>query len=602
MKMQNKNKKPKRGLTRETFFEGLRIIGKYLRPHKKILIFLITLGLIDATAQAFVPLIVGKIFDAIIAIAKNHFISLMPIFTLIAIWFLLQLSSNTINWRTSFNNERIGTILESEYIAKGFGKLFEMPLSFHAIRKKGGIVDRILRAAGWMESIVSRVFLNLLPNFLSIFVALLITALINWKLMLVLAAAILIYSVILWKAVPSLAKIQRKMYRAYNLAYGNAYDALDNIREIKQAATEKSEQKKIYKAFVDRAAVFWLNLTSIFQKINFSQRILITLTQLSIFVLSIFFVKNGTLTPGQLVAFNGYAAMILRPFVVLGQNWQIIQNGLVAIVRAEKIIGLPGENYEPKNAIIPNKLKGEIAFNNIYFSYKNNEPILKGTSFNVRGGEKIAIVGESGVGKTTIIDLLLGFYFPQEGKILVDGIDIKRMNLTQYRSRIGVVPQELTLFNDTIENNIRYGNLDKSRKEMIEAAKEAHAHEFIESFPRKYKQIVGWRGIKLSIGQKQRIALARAFLRNPDILILDEPTSALDAQSENLIKISLRKLMAGRTTFIIAHRLSTVREVDTILVLKDGKIIEQGKHDELIKIKDGVYRKLHELQTGFSSS
>ena len=183
----------------------------------------------------------------------------------------------------------------------------------------------------------------------------------------------------------------------------------------------------------------------------------------------------------------------------------------------------------------------------------------------------------------------------------MDGIDIKKMNLRNYRSRIGIVPQEPTLFNDTIEANIRYGNPGKTDEEMVAACREAYAQEFIEAFPKKYKTVVGWRGVKLSIGQKQRIALARAFLRGPDILVLDEPTSALDAKSEHLIKASLEKLMAGRTTFIIAHRLSTVREVDLILVLKDGAIVEQGTHDALVKAPNGIYHGLYEMQTGFAS-
>jgi ABC-type multidrug transport system fused ATPase/permease subunit len=311
-------------------------------------------------------------------------------------------------------------------------------------------------------------------------------------------------------------------------------------------------------------------------------------------------VRDGTLTPGGLVAFNGYAAMILGPFVLLGQQWQTIQNGLVAIVRADKLLATPVENYTPTGGISPKKLQGDVEFQNVRFSYRSNAETLKGISFHARAGQKIALVGESGVGKTTIIDLLSGFYFPKKGRVIVDGVDIKKMNLRTYRSRIGIVPQEPTLFNDTIEANIRYGNPGKSHEEMVAACKDAYAYDFIETFPKKYKTIVGWRGVKLSIGQKQRIALARAFLRGPDILVLDEPTSALDAKSENLIKASLQKLMAGRTTFIIAHRLSTVREVDLILVLKDGSIVEAGNHAELMRLPNGVYRGLYEMQTGFA--
>ncbi len=272
----------------------------------------------------------------------------------------------------------------------------------------------------------------------------------------------------------------------------------------------------------------------------------------------------------------------------------------MALVRADKLLAQPVEKYTPTGGVSPKKINGDVVFNNVRFSYKSSGETLKGISFHALPGQKIALVGESGVGKTTIIDLLSGFYFPQRGKILIDGVDIKRMNLREYRSRIGTVPQEPTLFNDTIEANIRYGNPGKSYDEMVAACRDAYAREFIEAFPKKYKTIVGWRGVKLSIGKKQRVALARAFLRAPDILVLDEPTSALDAHSEHLIKASFEKLMRGRTTFIIAHRLSTVREADLILVLKNGAIVEQGNHAALMKLPGGVYRSLYEMQTGFA--
>lgn len=587
-------------LNRETFFGGAKVVFRTLRPYKTTLILLVVFGLLNAGAQAFVPLISGKIFDAIVAVAERAATPLMPLFILIGIWLLLQLASNVISWWTGFHNDRLSTLASAEYTAWGFGKLFEMPLSFHAAQKQGDVSDRISRAANWLDNIIGNVLLTLLPNFLSIVIALVITFFINEMLMLVLVVAIVIYAIILWQAVPRLSELQKKMHRAYNRAYGDAYDAMGNVREIKQAATEKQEQKKIYRNFIDRAAQFWVDMNTIFSRLTFFQKLVVTLTQLSIFIISIFYVRSGALTPGGLVAFNGYAAMILGPFVILGQNWQTIQNGFVALVRAEKIINTPTEVYEPKQGVTPKKLRGDVAFENVWFAYKEGNAILKGISFHVQPGEKVALVGESGMGKTTIIDLVSGFYFPQKGRVIVDGTNIKKMDLTAYRSRIGVVPQEPALFNDTAEANIRYGNPDKSRGELVAAAKEAHAHVFIEEFPKKYKQLVGWRGIKLSIGQKQRIALARAFLRSPDILVLDEPTSALDARSEQLIKKSLRKLMEGRTTFIIAHRLSTVREADRILVLNDGVIAEQGSHEQLMKMPNGIYRSLYGLQTGFA--
>jgi ABC-type multidrug transport system fused ATPase/permease subunit len=588
------------GINRDIFFSGSGIIAKHLRPYKKMLLWLSIFGLLNATAQAFVPLVSGKIFDAIIKISQDPAAILMPFIDLLLAWTALNIASNIISWWTGFQNDKLSTVLNAEYTAEGFARLFEMPLSFHTTQKQGDTSDRITRAANWMDQIVSNVLLSLLPNFLSIGVALIITYFINWQLMLVLLGAIAIYALILWSAVPQLSGLQKRMHRAWNRAYGDAHDALGNIREIKQAATEKQERKKIRRNFIDRAAQFWVDLNTIFARLTFAQKMLVSLTQLSIFIISIFFVRNGTLTPGGLVAFNGYAAMILGPFVQLGQQWQVIQNGFVAIVRADKMLAMPIEKYTPAGGVSLNKIEGDVEFQDVRFAYKSNGETLKGISFHARAGQKIALVGESGVGKTTIIDLLSGFYFPQKGKILIDGNDIKKMNLKDYRSRVGIVPQEPTLFNDTIEANIRYGNPGKSQEEMVAACKNAYAQEFIEGFPKKYKTVVGWRGVKLSIGQKQRIALARAFLRSPDILVLDEPTSALDAKSEHLIKESLEKLMAGRTTFIIAHRLSTVREVDLILVLRNGEIVEQGNHAELMHVSSGVYRGLYEMQTGFA--
>lgn len=589
----------KSGINRDTFFSGTAIIARQLRPYKKMLLWLSIFGLINATALAFVPLISGKIFDAIIKISQDPKALLMPFIDLLIIWAILNIASNAISWWTGFHNDKLSTVMLAEYTAEGFSRLFEMPLGFHTMQKQGDTSDRINRAANWLDQIVSNVLLSLLPSFLSIFVALIITYFINWQLTIVLIAAIIIYAGILWSAVPRLSSLQKRMHRAWNRAYGDAHDALGNIREIKQAATEKQERKKIRRNYIDRAAQFWVDLNTIFARLTFAQKMLVSLTQLAIFIISIFFVRNGTLTPGGLVAFNGYAAMILGPFVLLGQQWQTIQNGLVALVRADKLLSQPIEKYTPAGGVSPKKIRGEVVFENVRFAYKSSGETLKGISFHVAAGQKIALVGESGVGKTTIIDLLSGFYFPQKGHIFIDGVDIKKMNLRDYRSHIGTVPQEPTLFNDTIEANIRYGNLGKSYDEMVAACRDAYAQEFIEAFPRKYKTIVGWRGVKLSIGQKQRIALARAFLRNPDILVLDEPTSALDAKSEHLIKTSFEKLMRGRTTFIIAHRLSTVREVDLILVLKNGEIVEQGNHATLMKIKGGVYRDLYEMQTGF---
>jgi len=280
-------------------------------------------------------------------------------------------------------------------------------------------------------------------------------------------------------------------------------------------------------------------------------------------------------------------------------NWQNIQNGLVRIEQAEKILAMPTEVYSPVNASPLVEIKGDIEFRNVHFNYsKKDGDVLKDVSLKIKAGEVVALVGESGAGKSTLIDLISGYYFAQKGKVLIDGVDIKKINLNVLRENIAIVPQEVSLFNDTIKTNIKYGSFNASDEDVQKAAEGAYADMFIQKFPKKYKQIVGERGIKLSVGQKQRVAIARAILRDPNILILDEPTSALDPRVERFISDSLKELMKDRTTFIIAHRLSTVRDADRILVFDEGKIVEEGKHEELMNIENGIYRKLYSLHVG----
>jgi subfamily B ATP-binding cassette protein MsbA len=285
--------------------------------------------------------------------------------------------------------------------------------------------------------------------------------------------------------------------------------------------------------------------------------------------------------------------------VTLGYNWQVIQNGITAAARVEEIFDRPEENYVPEDAVSLGAIKGRVVFENVSFGYGENQlEILRSINLEINPGQVVALVGESGVGKSTTISLVSGYYFPTKGKVYVDDVDTRNLNLTVLREHIGVVPQEVALFNDTLLANIRYGTFNATDEEVVQAAKEAHMEDYVSGFPQKYDTVVGERGIKLSVGQKQRVAIARAILRNPSILILDEPTSALDAQTEKIVTGTLEKLMRGKTTFIIAHRLSTVRRADVVLVFEKGSIVERGTHNELAQKEGGVYRRLYEYQIG----
>jgi ABC-type multidrug transport system fused ATPase/permease subunit len=335
-------------------------------------------------------------------------------------------------------------------------------------------------------------------------------------------------------------------------------------------------------------------------RIRFTQRTFVIVTQLGVFLGSVYFVSTGSMSVGDLVALNGYTALVFGPLAQLANNWNTIQNGLTTIHDVQEILSTGPEAYDRPSGITPPQWDGAVVFDRVTFAYPDatDRTVLDDVSFIIKDGQTVAFVGESGVGKSTVTELIGGYYYPTEGEVLVSGVKTTEVPLRALREHIAVVPQEPALFNDTVLNNIRFGREQASDEEVIAAAKQAFAHEFIESFPEKYQQVVGERGVRLSVGQKQRIAIARAILRDPRILILDEPTSALDAKTEAYIAESLKALMKGRTTIVIAHRLSTVRSADNIIVFEQGKVVEQGTHAELLERTAGVYRTLHEHQVG----
>lgn len=303
----------------------------------------------------------------------------------------------------------------------------------------------------------------------------------------------------------------------------------------------------------------------------------------------------GVLTSGELVAFLVYAVNLSNPIKRISRVYGNIQRALAAAQRVFDVLDTEPEIKNAPDAVDLPKIKGDVTFHNVFFEYKPGEPALTDISLAAKHGQMVAIVGPSGAGKTTIANLIPRFYDPKEGYVSVDGVDIKTVTLQSLRRHIGVVPQETMLFNGTVYENILYGDLDASEEAVFAAARAANAHQFITEMPQGYQTQIGERGTKLSGGQRQRIAIARAILKNPRVLILDEATSALDTESEALVQEALDKLMVGRTSFVIAHRLSTVLRADVILVMDKGRIVERGSHAELIRT-GGLYSKLYKVQ------
>ena len=305
-------------------------------------------------------------------------------------------------------------------------------------------------------------------------------------------------------------------------------------------------------------------------------------------------VIKGQSTPGTFFSFLTALLMLYEPIKHLSGVNNTIQQGMAAAVRVFEILDLKEEIQDPKGAQVITGIRQGIVFKKVSFGY-GNDWVLRDINLEVKAGEIVAIVGTSGGGKTTLVNLIPRFYEASEGEILIDGRSIKEITLASLRRQIGMVSQQTILFNDTVRNNIAYGSPDKTEEDIIRAAQAAYAYDFIQRLPEKMETLIGEQGVRLSGGERQRISIARALLKDAPILILDEATSSLDSDSEAEVQRALENLMKGRTTFIIAHRFSTIRNVDRILVLSQGRIVEEGDHDRLMEL-DGEYKRLYEIQ------
>jgi ATP-binding cassette subfamily B protein len=593
------NKKPRE---QTNIRRGLRAILRHAVSFRPLLTWLVLLGFVSAVANGVVPYATGRFFDALIDVSHHAQTAMragLPAWGLfLLVWVIVQLVANNIDWLKDRMKRRAGTGIWFNIQAEGFIQMFKLPLSYHKNVHTNGEIQKI-NMASWQISTVVEQLADTGPQLLSVAIGLGLAASISLPLASIMLVGVALYVIALVWILKPIALIDEERHRIWNQGWNDAAASVQQIESVKQSAAEEHEIRKVRDSLVGRAAGLSLKIENSWNNIEFAQRSVVFLTQLAIFMLSVRFVMAGEITVGQLVALNGYSLMFFGPFAQLGNNWKNIQNGITSAAQLEDIFDEKTEAYQPAGAVRLDKVRGRIALRGVHFRYSPHQPeILTGIDLDIAPGQVVALVGESGVGKSTSIQLISGYYFPTSGSVEIDGTDTRRLDLTALRRQIGVVPQEVALFNDSILMNIKYGTFGASDSDVKRVAKEAHLEEFIAGLPEGYETLVGERGVKLSVGQKQRVAIARAMLRDPAILILDEPTSALDAETERIITGSLEKLMKGRTTFIIAHRLSTVRKADTILVFQKGQIVEKGTHNELIAKEGGVYRKLYEYQIG----
>ncbi len=476
-----------------------------------------------------------------------------------------------------------------------FEHMHRLSLRFHLARRTGGLSRVIERGTKGIETIVRFTMLNTAPTVVEfVIVGAIFTVMFGVSYLGVLVVTIWLYLWFTIKASNWRITIRRDMNESDTDANSKAVDSLLNFETVKYFANEQMEARR-FDASMARYERSAIRIWSSLGVLNFGQAVIFYAGVTVVGVMAVLGVLNGTLTLGDFVLLNTFLMQIYRPLNMIGFVYREIRQGLTDIEEMFKLLDKEPE-VQDKPGARPVDIQGPvIRFENVRFHYDAERPILKGVSFEIPAGKTIAVVGPSGAGKSTISRLLYRFYDVIGGSITIDGQDLRDVSQASLRAAIGMVPQDTVLFNDTIAYNIRYGRPDASEAEVRHAAELAQIGGFIESLPRGFDTPVGERGLKLSGGEKQRVAIARTILKGPPILILDEATSALDTKTEQDIQSALDAVAADRTTLVIAHRLSTVINADEIIVLRDGEIAERGTHRELLA-RDGLYAQMWNRQ------
>lgn len=572
---------------------GIQLMVRHIQTEERQIKRVFAVTLFGSILGAFVPLIYGEV----IRMAGDKVSSVEYILLFVLMWMMID---QIRNWTTRYSDRQgVYTSWNVDYklFMGSLAHLIRLPMSYLSEQRLGKIVQRMERGADSLGRMIRDVLFSLVPHFLSLVFSFALMFWIQWQLGVLVLVTVVLYTVAMTSSNKKIVALNRENRKKWEAAWGHMWDVAGNIKAVKANTNEEFEIRRIEANF-DKCYSNEKKAQDLRNKIQTYEHFIFGGGSVLTIALGALMLRWGMIDAGGLFSFLGYIQLAYTPFSRLAHNWRFVLETLVIEERVAKFLDEKEEDYESGEEI---QITGDIEFRNVTFRYgESGNEIFREVSLTVKEGETVAIVGESGVGKTTLIDLISRYYEPTEGAITIGGIDIRAWKRESLRSQIAIVPQDVSLFNDTIKLNIAYGDILKISDDAVieDAAKASYAHNFItgKRFIDGYNQVVGERGIKLSAGQKQRVAIARAILRDPKILILDEATSALDSESEQYVQQALEVLIKSRTTFIIAHRLCTIKKADKIVVMHDGGVAEVGKHDELMA-KGGIYKKLVDLQS-----
>ena len=566
-----------------------RKILKYARPYTKSLVFAFICLTLTSLVNLVLPLIVRNMINAVVILKDSQILDGLA-WDLFFIIILQAVFAVTHNYVFGFVGHRMTTDFRIEF----FSHIQSLSLRFFQERRVGEILSRMNNDISVIQNALVSIPVALLRQSITLIGAMAIILYLNWKLtglILLILPPLMIFARVFGKRLRLFSeKLQDQVAQAVVVLE----EVASSIKIVKSFTRENYERER-FKKEIETAferAVDKLKISSFFGPFILGLTFMVSAV---LIWYGGYQVMSGVTTPGELAAFFLYALIVAGPIGTFVRLYTQIQEASGAIRRVYEILDTAPAIDNPENPIFLENITGRIQFENVSFGYRQEFEILHNISFDVRPGQTVALVGPSGAGKSTVIKLLHRYFDASQGSIRLDEHDIRSLDRKSFLNQIALVPQETLLFGGTVKENILYGKLDATDQELEDAAKKANAHDFIVDLENGYETIVGEKGAKLSGGERQRIAIARAILKNPKILVLDEATSSLDNCSEALIQEAVEKLMEGRTTFIVAHRLSTIHKADQIIVLEKGRVVETGQHEKLMNNKN-LYYNLYKLK------
>jgi ATP-binding cassette subfamily B protein/subfamily B ATP-binding cassette protein MsbA len=595
-KEDKKEDKPKKAERRRYVRDYLH----WLKPHRYGLAFMFALALIGGAVEMVEPLFMRYIVDHVLL---NKAIDEATRFVRLNSAGLIFLSviifSNLLGAFRNYQQRLLNTKVMLSLRRSLFDRMLHLPLPKLWDMKTGGILSRLTGDVDTTTGLMQMAIVSPLVSLLRLIFAIAILMKLNWRLALTAMAIIpgvMLISFIFARRIRPIYRSVRKEVEGIDGRVGETFGGIRVVRAFRREAQELLDYMR--------------GRHTILRKELFAQRremviwtswgLLLGIVNVIIVWYGGFLNLRGRASVGDIMAFQWYTFLLLNPVWNIVNSFSELQRSLAAMERVFELLGMAADKPDRPNAVAAPRVVHELRFEGVEFEYREGLPVVKDFQVSVQGGSVVALVGRSGAGKTTVTDLVARFHDPTAGRILLNGIDLRDLRLTTYRDLLAIVQQDVFLFDGSVRENIAYGRLDATEEEVLDAARRANASEFIVKLPEGFDTTIGERGVKLSGGQQQRLAIARAILADPQILILDEATSNLDTESEQLIQASMSTLLAGRTTFVIAHRLSTVRRADLILLLEDGRVIERGTHEELMSARgmyyDMVMRQMEQSQ------